>query len=1639
MPHQCKMERGRTMLEVIFVMAIMGLLTVLGMEWYNYASAKVQAKDVLDNARKQVLFLTEEDEKRFNQSSLVKGVMLKDSIDTQLSAYGYWIDEASRKSGSNRQKAQVRVGLSDEGTDGRTISKNLCYALQGQVVNPDDALYGDLIAIDFPEEGQSCDSEDLSRVTLIFKLRYDPVSVTPIPPAPPAEIGCPAGYDDRQDDEGYLHCCIDGYTYEAPSTFSYNPEICDCPPNGDWHNGKDFCCGDATNQKWLDSGNGTGSYTGEDCDAPPADFGATCESAGGTPIGGDVCCSNTAQGYKIVNFDPVALELDTTNCPVVPTPTCANQGGTPKNGVCCKNGYQIDESSGNPTRYDPESCDCPDGGTPTIIVNGDRVCCVDNKQWVDSGTTGTYTGDPCVSDWCWNAGGTWIGNLCCSATDPGWKLTQGGGRSEHSGCCADQSGSNELCCRLNGSLWMSDRGTCCGYNGEDLVPVQNMQEDEPYVCCQGTTNLGGVVSGNTVCECFAQGGNYHPDTNCCETANHSCNSCPDNGTSTPVNGDEICCKNGYSWDANSQGYTGSNQACPCPENGTRSDNGYCCDSNHFAPDNETGSYTRYAPSECGCPGYGHMEANGNETICCYEGKAWNSSDEDYTTTNDVCPPCEPALNDGNQWLYGNLQQLTSSSKRVCCYEGKYYVQHEGAAPSYDGWDEDQHCPCPSEEDLSPAKGVCCNTDHCAMDSWPHNNENPVYNTYDARCGCPYGGTETDGACCNASKKLWDDTLPGCSEDHYVWNDTSIEKCGCPIVDGNEGEEVKATDGSTICCSGNNKWSGDSYVEDNACLKSCPKGINPTVLANGTKMCCDEGKEWNESDQDYTTLSAVCPCPGGTEKDYTNKCCDTGEELALKDGKNVCCYQENVKTLQGQDYCCPEGSEENSSDCCVAKDYTWTGGDTVCCYDVNDIYTWEGEEFCCPEGSEDSSALCCAAGGGAWTDGDEQCCASAHDIYTASGQEYCCPSGSENSSEACCEAANGTWENGKCVSENPCPEGQESVGGDCCYSEKVAETSSGKVCCSASTYPSGTAGSQECCQAESDDDYDLIGQEGECCGANEVYAFRTTGVGTAIMVCCPLNRTIGDESFPECCPAGQVRVGRIGSYSSCCKPGQIAQTGRNETACCTDDEVVIGTGNDQSCCASGQVATKNNIKSCCDGGTVVVGSANDQECCESRFVQSGYCCPYGSENDSEACCTAAGRSWNASANICCSEGEHVENGECVAEEPCPEGSEETSEECCTAAGRNWNASANICCTDGEQVVDGACVAEEPCPEGSEETSEECCEAAGREWDNDVLECCADGVVTYTGEDGYQRCCNSDAVSEAEECCVAAGYNWATGDNGECCGADGDTAVARLTYTKGDGKTYCCYDIDDGSECCEAAGYAWGYHWGEQGETCCADSLTYKKAGNTYCCGSEDDNKSCCEAANHTWASAGEGCGDNEHVSNGHCCRENYEYENGGCSAQSCPHSNQTRYCSQKDANGNCVYDCCDTPDFVVYSGVGQDGADLCCASNQTVANGRCVSPDPYVQGGLQALLDLCPVGSTGYSRAAGRCCTADEVFVEEMYCCPAGTTVYSPVTGCCSPDKQQTYLGQLLVCCDAGKQAQCTQYNLNNECIAAVCK
>ena len=968
MHFQRKIDLGRTMVEMVGVLAVMGVLTVLGLEWYDYAVSKIRANDILDSARKRVVFAYEENKsKKFEQASLVQDVFTNSENTT---SYGYWVDEANLKGESRQSGATVEVGQKNASI-GHAISKTLCHALKAQVVNENNAVQGDLIAVTDGDGNNDalCDKET-NTVKLVFKLRGTPKQGGGNPPPPNSPCKC-----ESAEYVGGI-CCKNGYkVVNSCEDKTLNPSICGCPLDWKFNRQNGICC-NSSGYRLLDV-DGRSEVAYSQCGCPED----------GDLLSNGECCKNGRLWNGSIYGDDL--------CTPTPTPSgsdwCEEVDGYWQEDVCCSNSISGKELNNTGVEISNIKCGCLDYNGDPVNKNGSDYCCAeDEKEWRND-LVDSYQWDETSREHCGcPAGETQVGDLCCKG-DKLWN---------------DEA--NIKCFCNNNNFSLSEDGSYCCDNGKKYTQ-DNLSGDYDFetcgcptgftssssdssICCSNATNMKFFSSNQTTVDLINCGCPSYNEVSvekqggqCCTTDNKilsgntyvyseeslsSCG-CPlDNGAAVSATEIErVCCSNGKQWKLDGQGggaYDGD--AC-CPEGTIAGPNGKCCPG-EWVDDICCSGEGRYFTDDSRVP-----TIDGEEGV-----DEWHEAytADHYYDPDPIaacgCPPYNSANSKHSQTYYAGMRE--PDNRFGCCSHG---CRWEGIFN--DGYSDcSGSCSCPEDGELkfNGDSYACCKDGY----AWNENagEEGEYYNSdgVDAVCYCQDGGYVTyyygEPLCCKDSRP-WDN-----GEEMYL-DEVDLGRCGCP-----PGKvRVQASDWTAesgypeyICClQGEANVRGECQPSGNYC-ETCPKQSEVGATAISADICCAADNRMATSDDfgnyQYSEESLyICGCPKEGNKTgemdvQSGECCLNGKKWDMETGayssydcQNCPCpkaasgasSRKKYDVKQGKYICCEGPVGKDAWD---EQTQSYTGVHELCGCPGSSIWTYQGED---EYGNE--QAVCCENG------------------------------------------------------------------------------------------------------------------------------------------------------------------------------------------------------------------------------------------------------------------------------------------------------------------------------------------------------------------------------------------------------------------------------------------------------------------------------------------------------------------------------------------------------------------------------------------------------------------------------------------------------------------------------------------------------
>ena len=821
-------ETGRSMVEMLGVLAIIGVITVGAMIGYRYAMERIMTNSIITGVRARAIVIGQ-------QRVLGHPLNLSEfHPDTEKDLiYGHFEVKAFNNyvyDGEERQALEVY-----------NIPKRVCEKIQDTEF-PDDHItlvnkkeVGDTpqpCIPDGPTEntgnihnaGDYFTAEYHNTVTFVFMDLEDVECESSeqcafchscidgfcTPDENGAHCGGPSGgccmggrclplespacrcittYGDDPLGRAYA-CCLEGYTEGTKEwTCCLNPNDLVCQPPVDKCAG--VTCDDCMR---CDSDTGT-------CVLDATQNGQACGSNGCSVCENGSCLNKMTQIKKCdgteENCCPLtAICTDETDCPIECTETpgicqkCNTTTGrlVPDKegescGTCgtCTNGECQDSSIGN--YYDPSE-------TPST-----KKCCAANSVPIGGWGDVKYPG----SDNQWSIETT----FCCPAGTKSWAANE----SKLNRCCAGdavtKTGTSRSYCCPTGSKYVAKNGDCCSYDPLSTGSYLN-PSDGSDVCCPENSVIEQVASSSSTKDYCCPAGtkswakNEEGAARCCAQKNVRGYCCPE-GTEYAIQG--TCC------DSNTMGVLYDPAQNPSPEmccpTGSVKINARGTGTSHNS--SETGlidfccpaGTTRWAPNEEGaarcCNG---TVLNGKcyepgEDLCaditcgdcevCQEGKCVSNGDSCCGVSCGACKECQ-----NGQCVDAGTTVITKcdgTTETCCSWNGTHTCKDEDCSSSKctnnDVWDTSEEAKNYyfGSRLASPVAGQCCPNDNwngqeCCAGSdnyWTQKETEGCCESYGGIV-CPNGRCITTGCC--------DDALPKdpeayhncykCNEETHKW-------------------------------------------------------------------------------------------------------------------------------------------------------------------------------------------------------------------------------------------------------------------------------------------------------------------------------------------------------------------------------------------------------------------------------------------------------------------------------------------------------------------------------------------------------------------------------------------------------------------------------------------------------------------------------------------------------------------------------------------------------------------------------------------------------------------------------------------------------------------------------------------------------
>ena len=1097
-------QKGRSLVELLGVLAVAGAMSVMGLYGFGYAMEKWRENETLDRYAKVVAgartsrILEDENE----------GYRTKYTVD----GINHTLRDAFERQHVDIKKVISNVGDDDDYADD---DRPLGYLLAPQKgpVNQFNNVDGFVKPADY--EPKEVEIWVDVRTPSAFTVHARNLTLNTCKRIVQSNLGHNWGYESANDDfTGTDADDFDGW-YTAPQLHNdaEAEKLC-----------KTIVLSNGAQELVLWFGD-TECISGTTCPKPPRPMclsgNESPECDGANPCGDDEYCSNGCC-YPInepdpETTDPEATEPETTikQCPVGTT-YCSTLADGELN-CCsgnqeCKDGECVGCPSWAPYRCSEEAC-CeseqmcdtdtgmckypacpPERPNECYNSNGDLKCCTSSQVCVN-GTCEVRTPNSSSSGGS-SGGGSSGGGSCSDVGCTGCYMDTGSGRIQaccgpftgldggNTRSCRNNDGEQELgdisdfckrcmypcrdddsksCCEFVGRQWAADepgsqteetKGTCCGVSRQAVTSSDGKQQR----CCPLGSPGYVTRQGKFMC---CENGNVGTNEEGVDTC------CPNSGIPyLSENGEYKCCNAGESAvDAvfNSSGKLVSGGGC-CPAGkkavGDAYGNGVeCCDEN----DTAVPSYRN--PTN-------HHVYSGK---CCSNGATavWSGS---YPNVEAKCCPA------GRTAIPGGFDADGNYTEGICCEKGtQAYIKEidSHGRPTYACCDGNA-TPAEKDEQGKEIPGYCCKK----------NSE--------GKAGTPYKKTETEYACCDGGKAVDAGTIV----ELVTGQSQSVEEGFCCPSKNGDNETIDATseiflgeDGWSCC--GRGEVAGTVKIGNKVHGGCCESGQKPYVkiVDNQPKYGCCKGKlklaVFNEAG---TMLAPPACCTKETDtpiiiSETESKCC-SGEGISAS-------FKEDG-TLKHKGLCCESGTPF-----IMGKE----NGDTKldCCASGNAISALFGEGRYAPYGSGEPihAGKCCQAGQTPWID--------------ANRGANCCPKGQSAISSTF--YSDGTLKTaGKCCEKGKIAylKNDNTVG--CCKGAAISANLSEQVVTGGGSGNNGA----KCCEEK--DGYKSVWVDihsaPQCCKGSSVSATKINGT----MVeggCCENGTAMHDEEGKFMCCSGTV--------------------------------------------------------------------------------------------------------------------------------------------------------------------------------------------------------------------------------------------------------------------------------------------------------------------------------------------------------------------------------------------------------------------------------------------------------------------------------------------------------------------------------------
>ena len=734
-----KTQSGRSMIEIIGVLAVMGVLSIAVLYLYPYLVAHHKSNETWNDVLVQATVVqTSHTDDTFAAIEIVDGEELPSLIageEFETSAVGYPMEVYK----TNDVQFIVQVD---------NVDYDVCeIMLKKHSLVPDAIEVGNSKFEPIQENYDICGTSGTKTMYFYFGFCNGDINAVcdggcgenfecfcgrcwcPIVGADPQTCQCPENYDyDEIDGECVCPenrqlpagvCCAKGGHADGGI----------CCPDGQY-NSKGICCpSDLLNgshlwiaqEFWNDDGEGELKCI---CQRP-CDNGfvlnetnCTCECPTGTYLSNDVCCQEDLFDDEQTNRwigqnGECVCNQEYLNCQngLVPNAECT----ACVCGKTCENGFVLNKTNctcvcpkDKPYSYNEQCNVCPAGQT---YATASKMCCPVGRKVDKNGVCCATSQLNSQTNTCCPTGQTYAtaSKMCCPV---GRKVDKNGV------CCAtSQLNSQTNTCCPTGQTYATASKKCC--------PV-GQKVDKNGVCCS-TSQLNSQT--NTCCPtgqtyataskmCCPVGQKVDKNGVCCATSqlNSQTNTCCPTGQ-TYATASKMCCPVGQKVDKNgvccstSQLNSKTNTCCPKGKiYKSKLSSGACClpEENFYYEGNFRGCClpSKWASSQRKCCDENEVASNG---YCCLKGTEYYK-DINFSSDNYYVKELFRFYSDQIPYIHCcPPEKYTEYKNRSYCCSSSQTVSNNHCCPIGESWAEEKKKCCPNERYgvNKNGVGVCC--------------------------------------------------------------------------------------------------------------------------------------------------------------------------------------------------------------------------------------------------------------------------------------------------------------------------------------------------------------------------------------------------------------------------------------------------------------------------------------------------------------------------------------------------------------------------------------------------------------------------------------------------------------------------------------------------------------------------------------------------------------------------------------------------------------------------------------------------------------------------------------------------------------------------------------------------------------------